>query len=148
MSEKKKFSAFDECSCFVCLRRENKQKTISVCLSVRGTFAVDTITFEGISGSKQKLVGVFYVRRHMFWCYVLVFKSKIKSWSWSWSWSRKTFLFRQKLWGITPKGIAGFPCWTCPQTKKRFALTISKYLTRNEFSKICRPVAAILNEEW
>ena len=31
MSEKKKFSPFDEC--FVCLRRQNKQKKISVCLS-------------------------------------------------------------------------------------------------------------------
>ena len=31
---------------------------LSVCT---WTFAVDTITFEGISGSKQNLVGVFYV---------------------------------------------------------------------------------------
>ena len=30
----------------------------SVCTS---NFAVDTITFEGISGSEQNLVGVFYV---------------------------------------------------------------------------------------
>ena len=34
MSEKKN-SPIDECSCFVCLRRQNKQKKIpSVCLSV------------------------------------------------------------------------------------------------------------------
>ena len=33
---KKKFSPFDECSCFVCLRRQNKQKKfrLSACLSV------------------------------------------------------------------------------------------------------------------
>ena len=34
MSEKKEFSPFDECSCFVCFRRQNKQTKISVCLSV------------------------------------------------------------------------------------------------------------------
>ena len=39
---------------------------LSVCLSVwlavrKRTFDVDTITFEGVSGSKQNLVGVFYV---------------------------------------------------------------------------------------
>ena len=93
---KKKFSPFDECSCFVCLRRQNKQKKCpsacpSVCLSVRPsvwmsgctwTYVVDTITFEGVSGSKQNLVGVFYV-----WNVGLVLKSKVKSWSWSWSWS-------------------------------------------------------------
>ena len=66
MSEKK-FFPFDECSCFVYLRRQNKQKKFpSVCPSgcpAVGTltFHVDTITFEGISGSKQNWVGVFYV---------------------------------------------------------------------------------------
>ena len=39
---------------------------LSVCLSVwmyvrTWTFHVDTITFEGVSGSKQNLVDVFYV---------------------------------------------------------------------------------------
>ena len=36
MSEKKKFSPFDECSCYVCLRRQNKQEKFrpSVYLSV------------------------------------------------------------------------------------------------------------------
>ena len=39
---------------------------LSVCLSVglsvrTWTFHVDTITFEGVSGSKQNMVGVFYV---------------------------------------------------------------------------------------
>ena len=39
---------------------------MSVCLSVwmyvrTWTFHVDTITFEGVSGSKQNLVSVFYV---------------------------------------------------------------------------------------
>ena len=31
--KEKKFSPFDECSCFVCLRRQTKRKKISVCLS-------------------------------------------------------------------------------------------------------------------
>ena len=66
MSEKKN-SPFDECSCFVCLRRQNKQEKfpsacLSVCLAVRTwTFDVDTITFEGVSEFKQNLVGVSYV---------------------------------------------------------------------------------------
>ena len=64
---------------------------LSVCLSVRmsgctWTFATDTITFEGVSGSKQNLVGVFYV-----WNVGLVLKSKVKSWSWSWSWTEFWF---------------------------------------------------------
>ena len=94
---KNKFSPFDECSYFVCLRRLNKPKKIpSVCLSVgTWTFAVGTITFEGISGSKQNLVGVFYV-----WNVGLVLKSKVKSWSWSWSWTK--FWFLQKVCGATP----------------------------------------------
>ena len=75
------FCPFDECLCFVCLRRQNKQKKHSVCLSVclfvrTWTFYVDTITFEGVSGSRQNLVGVFYV-----WNVGLVLKSKVKSWS-------------------------------------------------------------------
>ena len=69
MSEKK-FSPFNECSCFVYLRRQNKHKKMSVrpsvCLSVyvavrTWTFDVDIISFKGVSGSKQNLVGVFYV---------------------------------------------------------------------------------------
>ena len=62
MSEKKN-SPFDKCSCFVCFRRQNKQKKISVCLSVCLSVRtyVDIITFEGVSGSKQNLVDVFYV---------------------------------------------------------------------------------------
>ena len=77
MSEKK-YSPFDECSCFVCLRRQNKQKKYpSVCLCT-WTFHVDTITFEEVSGFKQNLVGIFYV-----WNVGLVLKSKVKSWSWS-----------------------------------------------------------------
>ena len=55
---------------------DKTSKKISVCLAVRlsvrtWTFHVDTITFEGVSGSKQNLVGVFYVG--------LVLKSKVKS---------------------------------------------------------------------
>ena len=82
---------------------ETKQaKKISVCLSVwlyvrTWTFHVDTITFEGISKSKQNLVGVFYV-----WNVGLVLKSKVKSWSWSKSWSWTEFWFSQKLSGVTP----------------------------------------------
>ena len=88
MREKKKFYPFDECSCFICLERQNTQKNsvclsgcLSGCLAVRTwTFAVDTITFEGVSGSKKNLVGVFYV-----WNVGLVLKYKVKSLSWSWS---------------------------------------------------------------
>ena len=41
----------------------SKKKLPSFCLSVCTyvAFHVDTITFEGVSGSKQNLVGVFYV---------------------------------------------------------------------------------------
>ena len=80
--KKKTISPFDKCSCFVCFRRQNKQKKfpsvcLSVCLYVRmWTFHVDTITFEGVSGSKQNLVGVFYV-----WNVGLVLKFEVKSWS-------------------------------------------------------------------
>ena len=70
----------------------------SGCLAVRTwTFHVNTITFEGVSGSKQNLVGVFYV-----WNAGLVLKSKVISWSWSWSWSWTEFRFSQKLSGATP----------------------------------------------
>ena len=56
---------------------DKTSKKISVCLSgCTWTFAVDTITFEEVSGSKQNLVGVFYV-----WNVGLVSKSKVKSWS-------------------------------------------------------------------
>ena len=67
MSEKK-ISSFDQCSCFVCLRRHNKQKKCpsvcrSVCMYVRTwTFHVDTITFEGVSWFKQNFVGVFCMK--------------------------------------------------------------------------------------
>ena len=59
------------------------------------TFHVDTITFEGVSESKQNLLGVFYV-----WNVGLVLKSKVILWSWSWSWTE--FWFTQKLCGATP----------------------------------------------
>ena len=47
----------------VCKSHETKQakKRLSVCLSVWLGLAVDTITFERVSGSKKNLVGVFYV---------------------------------------------------------------------------------------
>ena len=82
--------------------KSSKKKFPSVCLSVclyvrTWTFHVDTITFEGISGSKQNLVGVFYV-----WNVGLLLKSKVKSWSWSKSWSWTEFRFSQKLCGATP----------------------------------------------
>ena len=54
MSEKKKFSPLR-----IFMLEDKTSKKNSVCLSVR-TY-VDTITFEGVSGSKQNLVGVFYV---------------------------------------------------------------------------------------
>ena len=75
-------------------KTSKKNFRLSVCLSVcTWTFAMDTITFEWVSGSKQNLVGVFYV-----WNVGLVLKSKVKSWSWSW----REFLFSQKLCGATP----------------------------------------------
>ena len=106
---KKKFSPFDECSCFVRLRKQNKRKKFpSVCLSVSlsgctWTFAVDTITFEGVSGSKPNLVGVFYV-----WNIGLVLKSNVKSWSWPWFWSWTEFRFSQKICGVTPNLVGIF----------------------------------------
>ena len=47
-------------------KRAKKNFRLSVCLPGRldvrtWTFYVDAITFEGVSGSKQNLVGVFYV---------------------------------------------------------------------------------------
>ena len=56
--------------------KTSKKKIPSVCLAVRTyvDFAVDTITFEGVSGSKQNYVGVFYV-----WNVGLVLKYKVKS---------------------------------------------------------------------
>ena len=50
--------------------QKNSSVYLSLCLDVclsgclpvcTWTFDVDTITFEGVSGSKQNLVGVFYV---------------------------------------------------------------------------------------
>ena len=101
------------------LRRQNKQTKkfpsvcLSVCLSVwmyvrTWTFHVDTITFEGVSGSKQNLVGVFHV-----WNVGLVLKFKVISWSWSWSWSWfwTEFWFSQKLCGATPNFLDIFSIW-------------------------------------
>ena len=88
---------------------------LSVCLSgcldvwmyVRTwTFHVDTITFEGVSGSKQNLVGVFHV-----WNVGLALKSKVISWSWSWSWFWTEFWFSQKLCGATPNLVDSFSIW-------------------------------------
>ena len=54
----------------ICMSWKTKQAKknfrLSVCVSVwmnvrTWTFHVDTITFEGVSESKQNLVGVFYV---------------------------------------------------------------------------------------
>ena len=79
--------------------KTSKKKFPSVCLSVwiyvrTWTFHVDTITFEGVSGSKWNSVGVFYV-----WNIGLVLKSKVISWSWSRSWFWTEFWFSQKLCG-------------------------------------------------
>ena len=75
---------------------EQKTKEMSICVSVclsgclavrTWILAVDTITFQGVSGSKQNFVGDFYV-----WNVGLVLKSRVKSWSWSWSSSWIWFL--------------------------------------------------------
>ena len=114
VKKKTKFSPFDKCL-FLCLRRQNKPKKNSVCLSVclsgctyvrTWTFHVDTITFEGVSGSKQNMVGDFHV-----WNVGLVLKSKIISWSWSWSWFWTEFWFSQKLCGATPNFLDIFSVW-------------------------------------
>ena len=72
MSENKKNSLLlKNVHDFYVLEDKTSQKKFpSVCLSVwmsvwmyvrTWTFDVDTITFEGVSGSKQNLVGVFHV---------------------------------------------------------------------------------------
>ena len=108
MSEKKKNSLLlkNVYDFYVLEDKTSKKKFPSVCLSIcldvwmyvrTWTFHVDTITFEGVSGSKQDLVGVFYV-----WNVGLVLKSKVISWSWSWPWSWIEFWFSQKLCKATP----------------------------------------------
>ena len=81
--------------------KKKKKKNPSVCLSVwmYVRTSVDTITFEGVSGSKQNLVGVFYV-----WNVGLVLKCKLKSWSWSKSWSWTEFRFKKTLRSDTKLG--------------------------------------------
>ena len=93
-------------------KTSKKKFRLSVCLSVclevwlyirTWTFAVDTITFEGVSGSKQNLVGVFYL-----WNVGLILKSTVKSWSWSWSSSRTGFWLWKKLCGTTQNLVGIF----------------------------------------
>ena len=77
-----------------------------VCTYVRTwILAVDTIIFEGVSGFKQNLVGVFYV-----WNRGLELKSKVKSWSWSWSWTE--FWFAEKLCRATLNSVGIFSIWS------------------------------------
>ena len=55
-------------------KTSKKNACLSGFLAVRTWIvAVDTITFEGVSGSKQNLLGIFYV-----WNVRLVLKSKVK----------------------------------------------------------------------
>ena len=72
MSEKKKNSLLltNVYDFYVLEDKRNQKQFPSVCLSVclsvwmyvrTWTFHVDTITFEGVIGSKQNLVGAFYV---------------------------------------------------------------------------------------
>ena len=80
---------------------------LSGCLAVRTwILAVDTITFEGVSGSKQNLAGVYYV-----WNVGLILESKVKSWSWSAMSDRqkayKIYLFSQL------RGNGRIPCVQC-----------------------------------
>ena len=103
MSEKKKSLLLTNVHVLYVLEDKTSTKKFpSVCLSVclsdylavhTWTFHVDTITFKGVSGYKQNLVGVFYV-----WNVGLVLKSKVISWSWFWT----EFRFSQKLCGATP----------------------------------------------
>ena len=80
---------------------------LDVCLDVwmyvhTWTFHVDTITFEGVSGSKKNLVAVFDVRN-----VGLPLKAKVISWSWFWT----EFWFLQKLCGATPNLVDIFSIW-------------------------------------
>ena len=68
MSEKKNSLLLTNVYDFYVLEDKTSQKKfrpsvrLSVWMYVRTwTFHVDTITFDGVSGSKQNLVGVFYV---------------------------------------------------------------------------------------
>ena len=70
MSEKKNSLLLTNVHVLYVLEDKTSKKKISVCLSVclssslavrPWIFHVDTITFEGVSGSKQNLVGIFYV---------------------------------------------------------------------------------------
>ena len=62
MTEKKNLLLKNVHVLYVLEDKTGKKKIPSVCLYVRmRTFHVDTITFEGVSGSKQNFVGVFYV---------------------------------------------------------------------------------------
>ena len=86
--------------------KTSQTKFPSVCLPVwmyvrTWTFHVDTITFEGVSGSKQNLVGVFHV-----WNGGLVLKSKV---IWSWFWTESWF--SQKLCGAIPNLVDIFSIW-------------------------------------
>ena len=97
MSEKEKFSLFDEFSCFVCLRRQNERKKISVRLSVC------------LSGCMWNLC-TFYV-----WNVGLVLKSKVKSWPWSWSWTE--FRFLKKPCGATSNLVGIFSTLEIPSNE-------------------------------
>ena len=116
MSEKKNSLLLTNVYDFYVLEdKTSKKKFPSVCLSVcldvwmyvrTWTFHVDTITFEGVRGSKQNLVSVFHV-----WNVGLVLKSKVISWSWSWSWFWTEFWFSQKLCGATQNFLDIFSIW-------------------------------------
>ena len=113
MSEKKNSLLLTNVYDFYVLEDKTSKKNIrlSVCLSVwmyvrTWTFHADTITFEGVSGSKQNLVGVFHV-----WNVGLVLKSKVISWCWSWSWFWTEFWSSQKLCGATPNLVDIFSTW-------------------------------------
>ena len=75
-------------------KKSKKKFRLSVWMSVRtyvrGLFM--WTQWKAVSGSKQNLVGVFYV-----WNVGLVLKSKVISWFWSWFWTE--FWFSQKLCG-------------------------------------------------
>ena len=108
MSEKKNSLLLTNVYDFYVLEDKTSQKNFRpVWMYVRTwTFHVDTITFEGVSGSKQNSVGVFHV-----WNVGLVLESKVISWSWSWSWFWTKFWFSQKLCGATPNFLDIFSIW-------------------------------------
>ena len=133
MSEKENSLLLTNVHVLYVLEDKKSKKKIRLCVRT-WTFPVDTIIFEGVSGSKQNLVGVFYV-----WNVGLVLKSKVKSWSWSWSSSWTGFWFWKKLCGTTPNlvGIFKTQCITFVIDFSSGILILILILKKKNLKKFC-----------